>query len=112
MTRSLSRAGIGRSPGTEPERDLERVALGRREAIYQPEKRSEKLLQRGKRELHIALDSDGAGHAKPLPHRDRVVEQRGLADPRLSLQYQDAAASANRAVHQSVERLALAISTE
>ena len=63
-------------------------------------------------ELHLAFDADGAGDAKLLPRLDRVLEQRGLADARLSVQHQDAAAAVARGLEQPVEHLALALAAE
>jgi hypothetical protein len=103
---------IGSSPRAEPERDSKRVSLRRRKAIHQLEKWRAQLLERRKRKLHVTLDPNGTGHPELPSLIDRVVEQSGLADSRLSVHHQRAPASADRPVQQSVKYLALAVSTD
>lgn len=72
----------------------------------------QELLQRRERQLHLTLNPDCAGNAKLLSCLDRVFEQRGLANARLTMHHQDAAGPATRAVQQPVQDLALTIPTQ
>ena len=89
--------GIRGRAGTEAERDGKRVALRMREAFGELEDRRAQLLKRRVRELHLPFDTDGAGDPELPPRLDRVLQQRGLADARLSVHHQDPAAPAARA---------------
>jgi hypothetical protein len=83
---------IRRLPGAEPERDGQRLALGRRQGLRQVGDRRPQLLKRRIRKLHLPLDPDGPQHPE-LPRRlDRMLQQRRLADARLAIHHQDAPA--------------------
>ena len=69
-------------------------------------------MERGERELHLPLDSAGSGDVIPLACLDRVLEQRGLADARLSMHHQDAAVPAARGLDQPVEHGTLALPSD
>ena len=101
-----------RRAGAESERDGERVALGVWEPLHQREKRRTQVLQRRKRQLHLALDAARAGDAELSLRLDRVIQQRRLADARLAVQHQDAAAAVARRPQQPVDRLALALASD
>ena len=63
-------------------------------------------------ELHLPLDADGAGDPELPPRLDRVLQQRGLADARLSVHHQDPAVPAARGLQQPFEHLALRLPAE
>src|SRR4029077_12588215 len=71
--------------GAEPERDVKRVVLGRRQALREVEKGSTQLLSRCERELHLCLDPDGPGDPKLGCSLDRILEECGLANARLAV---------------------------
>jgi hypothetical protein len=86
--------------------------LGLWEALHELDERGTQLLCRRERELDLRLDPTGPGDAKPLACLDRVLEERGLADARLSMHHQDAAVRGARGLEQPVERGALALPSE
>ena len=100
--------GIRRRAFAESEGDGERIALGLREALHELEQGRAQVLKRCERQLHLALDANGAGDAERRARLDRVLQQGRLADTRLSVQHEDAAAAVARGVQKSVEHLALA----
>jgi hypothetical protein len=72
----------------EPERLAQRVSLRAREPAQPVEHRAAELMQAGERELHLGLH---AGRSDDAPARcllDDVLQQHGLADPRLAAQDQ------------------------
>jgi hypothetical protein len=99
-------------PGAESESDAKRVVLGLREALDVLEERGTQLLNRRERELHLGLDPERPGDPKPPSRLDRVLEQCGLADARLSTHHQNPAVPAGRGPQQPIERLALTLPTE
>ena len=105
------RRGVGGTPN-QSERDVERVVLGLRQPPPEVEERQTQLLNRRERELHLRLDPRGPGDPKLGCSLDRVLEQRGLADARLSVHHQHAATPAAYAGQQPVEYLALALPAE
>jgi hypothetical protein len=99
-------------PGTVSERDGKGVALWLREALGELQDGGAQLLQRRVGELHLPFDADGAGDLE-LPRRlDRVLQQRGLADARLSVHDQDPAVPAPGGLQQPSEHLALRLPAE
>jgi hypothetical protein len=82
------------------------------EARHQLQERGAQLLERRERELHLGLDAACPGDPKLARGVGRVLEQGGLADARLSVCHQHAAASSARAVQQPVERLPFAFPAE
>jgi len=99
-------------PAAESERDVKRLALRLRQVLHEMKDREAQLLGCRVRELHLRLDPGRPGDPK-LPSRfDRILEQRGLANPRLSTHHQDAAVTAASSVQQPVERPTLALPTE
>jgi hypothetical protein len=103
---------IGGRPGTASERDGKRLALRIREALGELQDRRAQLLQRRERELHLPLDPSGAGGPKLPPRLDRVLQQGGLADARLSVHHQDPAVPAAGGLQQPFEHLALTLPAE
>ena len=69
-------------------------------------------MKRGERQLHLPLDTDCPDDPKLPRLRDRPLEQRSLADARLSMHHQDPAIAAARRLEQPTERLALALPAE
>ena len=96
----------------QPERDGERVVLGRREARHELEERSTELLSRGERELHLRLDSRHLRDPESAPSLGRVLEEGRLADAGFAMHHQYAATAAARAVQESVEHPAFAFAAE
>jgi hypothetical protein len=70
------------------------------------------LLQRRKGQLHLPLDPGRSDDAKLGRGLDRPVQQRGLADARLTVHHQDTAFAAARGSQHAVEHLPLALSAE
>src|ERR1700722_20827783 len=64
------------------------------------------------RELHLRLDPGRPADPKVPSRLDRVLQQRGFANPRLSTDHQDAAVTAASSVKHPVERPTLALPTE
>ena len=73
--------GAGRP---ERERALERDRLRLRDPVEHPERRAQQLEQRRERDLRLGLDPAGAQQLHPARSARGVLEQRGLADPRLA----------------------------
>ena len=56
------------------------------------EERPQQLMQPGEGQLGLSLDAGAREHAHPVGARQRALQQRGLADPRLAAQHEHAAA--------------------
>ena len=56
------------------------------------EDRPQQLMQAGEGQLGLSLDAGAREHAHPVGARQRALQQRGLADPRLAAQHEHAAA--------------------
>ncbi len=103
---------VRRRPCAEAERDGQRVALGGGEAFRELEARRAQLVKGRVGELHLLLDTERSDGPEPPSRLDRVVEQRRLADARLSIDHQHAAVPAARRFEEPVEHLALAAPPE
>jgi hypothetical protein len=103
---------IGRLPGAQSERHAERLALRLGNPGQPIEHWRAHLLQGGERELHLRLDADRAYDPEPRRRRDRVLQERGLAHPRLAPHHQHAAAPCARILQQAIQHLALAAPAE
>ena len=68
---------VRRRPRPEPEGDIERVALRTRQSLTEGKDRRAELLDRGERELHLALDAGGAHD----PQRRGFLDQRRRGAP-------------------------------
>ena len=99
-------------PRAQPEGHRERLALSTRERLDDLEARRAQLLERRIGELHLALDPDGAGDLKAPPRLDRILQQRGLADARLSVHHEDPAASLACPLEQPFQHLALTLAAQ
>ena len=97
---------VRRRPGTEAERGPQRVALRRRETLQAVQHRRAQLVQHRERQLHLRLDTHRARHpaARRLP--GQVLQQRGLAHPRLAVHHQTPAFTRTHRRHQPVEHVA------
>ena len=93
----------------DPERHAHCLALGVGQAVEPVEHRRAELVQAGKRELDLRLNSDRPQQPQVRRRIDRVVQQRGLADPRLSAHHEGAALPRARRAEQSVESGALRV---
>src|SRR6185503_19434723 len=91
----------------QAEGDVQGIALWLREPLRKLEERRAQLLERGEREFHLTFHPAGSGDAISLSCLDRVLEQGGLADARLSMHHQDAAVSPTRSLEQPVEHRTL-----
>jgi hypothetical protein len=97
---------IRRISGPESERDAEGVALGARQMIHMIEHRRTELLQGGVSELHLGLDADRPHDLKPRRRLNRIVQQRGLADPGLAMHDKRAALPGACRAEQLIQRCA------
>jgi hypothetical protein len=103
---------VRRGPGTQSERDAERVVLGLREALEKLDERGTELLNGRKWELHLRLDPGGPGDPKSSRSLDRVLERGGLANAGVATHDQHAPVSAAHIVKQLVEHLELVLPAE
>ena len=100
---------VRRRPRPEPEGDIERVALRTRQSLSEGIDRRAELLNRGERELHLALDSGGAHDPQRRGLLDQVVEERRLADAGFAMDDECAAMTVARGLHQPVDGRLLAL---
>ena len=103
---------IRRRPRTQPESDIERVALRTRQALTECKDRRAELLNRSERKLHLALDPGAADDSQRRGLLDRVVQQRRLADAGLAMDDEGAAVSVAGRLHQPVKGRSLAFPTQ
>ena len=96
----------------EPDGDVERVALRARETLTQSQDRRAQLLYCGERELHLTFDAGGSDDSHGRGPLDRVVEERCLADSRVAMDDERAAASVTSGLHQPVKGRPLAFPTQ
>jgi hypothetical protein len=75
------------------------------------EQRGAELVQRCERQLHLGLHTLGAQDTRVIGACRHVVDQRGLADARLTTEHQCAAAPIARGGQQLVELRAFGSST-
>jgi hypothetical protein len=92
----------------QPEGDAQRILLRAGQPPEPVEHRRAQLVQSGERELHLRLDARRPRDAAPRGAPGGVLQQRRLADPRLAAQDQHPALTGPDALHQTVQRLALA----
>ncbi|MDB5065576.1 MAG: hypothetical protein JWM18_2010 [Chloroflexi bacterium] len=98
---------IRRGAGGETESGAERVALRAGKPVEPAQHLPAELVQPGEGELHLRLDSGGAGDSEARRGVRRVVEERGLADPRRAAHHQSAAPPRTGGGEQLVDGLAL-----
>jgi hypothetical protein len=94
---------IRSGPRTQPEGDIERVALRTRQALTEFEDRRAQLLDAGEREPHLVLDPGAPDDPQRRGLLDRVLEQRRLADARLAMDDERSTESIAGGVHQAVK---------
>ena len=95
----------------QPERRPQRIALRAGQSVEPVEHRRAQLVQPGERELHLGLDARDPGDAALRGPLGDVLQQRGLADPRLAAQDQHRALPGPDALQLTVQHLALVAST-
>jgi hypothetical protein len=75
------------------------------------EQRRAELMQAGEGQLHLGFDADRRGEPASGRTSTHVLQQRGLADPRLAAEDQDATSTTSNVCQQPIQRPALAAST-
>jgi hypothetical protein len=103
---------IGRRTGKMSERHTKSIAMRRRELIKRVQGRHAQLLRCGKREFLLGFVSDSAEHFKRCSRFHGVVQQGGLANPRLPADHDRAAVTCLRGAKDPIESVALASSPE
>ena len=103
---------IGRRPRTQPERDIERIALWTRQALSERQDRRAELLDCGERELHLALDPGAPDDSQRRGPLDRVVQQSRLADAGLATDDEGAPIAVAGGLHQPIEGGSFAFPTQ
>ena len=98
--------------GPEPERGAQRVCLMLGDLVEMVPQRPAHLEQRRELELCLRLDAEGADDRHPVGLVDRVVEERGLADPRFAADRERAAPTRAGTVEQLVKPQALALTAD
>ena len=90
----------------EAECGPQRVTLRRRQTLQAVQHRRAQLVQDGERQLHLRLDAPRVRYpaARRLP--GEVLQQRGLAHPRLAVHYESAAFTRTHSRHQPTEHVA------
>ena len=96
---------------TQPEGRGQRVALRLRQKAQAIQHRQAELMQGGEGKLHLGLDPCGPHDLAARRLRLQVVQQRGLADPRLAAQDKRSAVARKNSRDNSIEGLALAPAT-
>ena len=95
---------IRHGPVEQAERRRQCVALRCRKPVKAVEHRRAQLMQRGERQLALRLDPHRTEDPEIRRRRDRVLQQRRLADPRLTTQHQRAAAPCPDGLQQPRDR--------
>jgi hypothetical protein len=106
--RQTDQEAIRRAPFTQPERGLQRILLRTGQALQPIQHRRAELMQPGERELRLRLDASDTRDATPRRRAAHVVQQRALADPRLTAQDHHGTMARPHLVQQPIQRLALA----
>ena len=107
--RKTNEEPVGHRACAQPERGLQGLTLRRGQPIDRVEQRCAELVQPGERQLHLRLDAAGPQDGHVRSRAERVVEQRGLADPRLTAQDEYAATAGAAGFEQLVESFALGL---
>lgn len=101
--RQANQQAVGRLAGRESERRGECVALGAWQVRQPFQQRYAQLMQAGERDLHLGLRAGNPHDPTPGAHRRQVVQQRRLADARLTAQHEHTAAAAPHVVQQTTQ---------
>ena len=88
----------------QAERDPQRRRLRSGQAVHGGQQRAEQLMQRGVGQVRLGRRAVGRQHGGAAGPLARVLEQRGLADPRLAAEQQAAALAGARPGEQPVDR--------
>jgi hypothetical protein len=98
--------------GRQPERAPQRSVLHGRQLVGALQDGPQQLVQARERQLGLGLHGRAGEHPHAVGALPCVCQQRGLADPRLAAQYEDAAARGPGCIEHAVDRLALAVTAE
>ncbi len=98
--------------GGQPEGAPQSVALDLRQFVGEVDDRPQQLVQPRERQLRLGFDPGAREHPHPLGPRHRVLQQGGLADPRLAPHDEGAAARLPGRIEQAIDRLALALTAQ
>ena len=101
--REPDQEAVGRRTVLQPEGQPERGALRRRKLTGRGQARPEQLVQGGEAELHLALNPADPGNLEVRGGGRQVVQQRGLADPRLAPENERAAQPSTGRTHELVQ---------
>ena len=93
-------------PGGHAERGLQRVLLRRRNPAEVRQHRRAQLMKPGERELHLRLHPGHPRYPAPVRLPGHVVQQQGLAHPRVTAHHQGAALTSSDRQDEPVERIA------
>jgi hypothetical protein len=103
---------IARAVEAQPQRPAQRGGLGRGEPVDEVQARPHQLVHPGKRQLVLGLDTHAAQQAHVVGALGGVLQQRRLADPRLTAQDQRGAALLASALQQRVQCALLSLSPD
>jgi len=98
--------------GHEPEGDPQSVPLRLRQRVQPDQAGGAELVEGRERKLPLGLVAHRPQHLEPLGRADGVLQQRRLANARLTVDHECSAVAAARPDQQSVEHLALACPPE
>ena len=96
-------------PGSQPKRDLKRLALRTGQPLERAHHSAAELMQPRVREFHLRLDRRRAHHPTLPHHAGQIFQQRSLADPRLAPNNEDAASAGPDIDQQLVQNGLLAL---
>ncbi len=96
-------------PGTEAERDPQRVALRRRQTLQAVQHGRAQLVQHRERQLHLRLDTHRARHPAAGRLPGQVLQERGLAHPGLAPHHETTAFTRTHRRQQPVEHVAFGV---
>ena len=88
-------------PGSQPECGPKRVLLRLRQAVQAIQHRFAQMLHRSVGQLDFRLHSHGMGDPEPVRRRQRVLQQRGLADSRVAAHHEHRAPAFAHGLDQS-----------
>ena len=89
-----------------------RALLFAYEGDERPERGAQQRQQPAERHADLGLQPAGAQHGHPLGAPDRVLQQRGLADPRLAPEYLHRGAPHSDAGQPLIDHFTLAVAAQ
>ena len=98
---------VPRLAGLQTQRDAQSVALRLWKRVEPNQHRSAELMHRRERQVHLGLDAGDPRRPERRRLARAVIQERGLADPRLAADHQDRALAAADVVQHPIEHLAL-----